>query len=342
MKKIEDNKKKKKEGNGEPGFKERVPYRMKRGDDDDTPGWLRMRRPLWSTDLPPVNQFVPGTSPQISLFSTISVYGKRRTGKSQFLKWNMVEAYRHFIPWGWCFTETGFNGFYASFFPRSYIISEFNADVMQMIMDRQKAARGVAEDDQSFNPRIVVIWDDYSGQDIKFNGALHKYYFTGRHYLSLNYFCAQHITMTPPAIRSNTDMVVLFNTDYSDSLEHYWKDFAGKMDKDAFYRIFDSVVREEHCFIAIDNNPNTPYEKKFFKGKAELLPMEDKYIVGCQEFWEEDLEQLEEIGSGEMKRKDELAGEWADYSKSTQILKSEDHRFATGGINSSQIDKLKR
>jgi len=45
----------------------------------------------------PVQEFIPGVNPEISLFSTWSVYGKRKTGKSVFVKWN-IPAYKHEIP----------------------------------------------------------------------------------------------------------------------------------------------------------------------------------------------------------------------------------------------------
>lgn len=287
--------------------------------DEKQPEWLRLRRPLFQVELPPLNKYVPGTSPEISLFSTISIYGKRRTGKSQFIKWNQCTAYRKIFPWGWVFTMTGFNSFYASFFPQSYIIPSFNPEVMEQIMIRQKKARKLAEKDPTFNARSVITWDDYMGNDVRYNQILHQYYMQGRHFWTMNYFATQHITQTPPVIRANTDLAVVFNTDYADCLDHYWMDWAGKMDKDAFIRMYQKAVEKEHHFLAIDNNPNTPYNKKFFTGKAELLPESVEYIIGCPEFWEEDMEQLHDIASGKMRRNNELAAEMADYKKALKM-----------------------
>lgn len=302
--------------------------------------YLRLRHHEFLTPLPPLNKFVPGTAPEISLFSTISVYGKRRTGKSQFVKWDLCTAYREIIPWGWVFTKTGFNSFYSSFIPRSYIIDKFDAGILGEIMNRQRKARQMAEKDPTFNARIVMIWDDYNGTDIRYNAALEDYYYTGRHFWTLNFFCAQHITLTPPAIRSNTDMVVLFNTDYADSLEHYWKDFAGKMDRDAFYRIFHMATSQEHHFLAIDNNPNTPYDKKFFIGKADVLPEDPEYTIGCEEFWAEDMDQMRDIKNGEMKRRNKLASDMAEYKNAIQVQKPTNKQFGTGGVTSTQHSKV--
>lgn len=119
-----------------------------------------------------------------------------------------------------------------------------------------------------------------------------------RHYWTLNLFAAQHITLTPPAIRSNTDLVVLFNTDYADSLEHYHRDFAGKMPKEMFYQMFREATGDPHSFMAINNDPNIEYSKKFYKGMAEVLDEGPDYIVGCPEMWKDNIEQLKDIYAG--------------------------------------------
>lgn len=260
-------------------------------------------------------KLVPGVCPDISLFSTITIYGKRKSGKSVWIKW-FLQEFKHEFPWAWVFTKTQFNSFYASFIPEKFIISNFNADVLQKVMDRQMAARILSEKTfedkirqgrQPVNPRALVIWDDYSGSDIKYNKKLEEYYYTGRHYQTMNFFGGQHVTLTPPAIRSNTDLVVIFNTDYYDSLEHYWKDFAGKMDKYEFASMFFESVEDQHHFIAIDNNPNTPYEQKFFTGIAKELPAELQYICCCKEAWKDNKKQLIEIASGDMQKRMEFA-----------------------------------
>lgn len=252
--------------------------------------------------LPPLQEFVPGKDPDISLFSTVSIYGKRKSGKSVFIK-DFLQYYKEFYPWYWVFTLTQLNSFYASFIAENFIIPEFDAEMMEMIMERQKIARAKFEeqvmkgDREKTNPRAVIIWDDYNGSDIRYNNTLARYYYTGRHYQTLNLFAAQHITLTPPAIRSNTDLVILFNSDYADSLEHYWRDFAGKMLKEQFYQLFREATQEPHSFLAINNDPNCPYDKKFYKGMARVLDEGPEWIVGCPEMWKDNIQQLKDIYS---------------------------------------------
>lgn len=269
--------------------------------------------------LPPLNEFIPAVSPEISLFSTITIYGKRRTGKTVFVKWFM-QAFKHLIPWAWVFTRTKFNSAYESWLPSQFIITDFDSDVLHDIMNRQQAAVKYCHeeisrlgDEASFNPRAWVAWDDYNGTDIKFNDTLNDYYYTGRHYWTMNTFCAQHITLTPPAIRANTDLAILFNTDYEPALEQYWKDFAGKMERKMFYTLFYEATKERNSFLAIDNNPNTPYDQKFFTGKADMLDESPEYIFGCADYWKDNMKQLHSIEAGSYKRMAETTKKFADY-----------------------------
>lgn len=272
--------------------------------------------------LPKINKFVPGESPEISPFSTITVYGKRKTGKSVFVKWHM-QAFRHMIPWGWTFTKTKFNSFWATFMPERYILNEFNAGILQQIMDRQEQALTLYHEqpeDTDFNPRCFVNWDDYMGHDIRFNEKLHEYYYTGRHYATLNHYAAQHITQTPPAIRSNTDIAVLFSTDYHDSLDHYANDFGGRLHKKLFYELFFKVTNEKHHFLAIINDPNIDVEEKYYEGMAEVLDASPEYILGCEEFWAKDLDQYDTVCDGSMQKKLDRQSKLSEYQKPPQPI----------------------
>lgn len=251
-------------------------------------------------------EFIPGVQPKIDLFSTITIYGKRRTGKTVWAKW-FVQAYRQYFPWAWVFTKTAQNCHYATFVPKKFIIPEFDASVLDKIMERQQKAEEAYLEDPNIDPRAIIFWDDYSGNDIRFNTKLSEYYWTGRHYLTLNFFCAQHVTLTPPSIRSNTDLVVIFNSDYADSIEEYWKCFAGKIEKKAFVMFMEEYLdKTPHGFVAILNDPNCPPEEKYYYGVADVIDVELDSILGCQEYWAGSEKQLEEISNGKMKHKIEL------------------------------------
>lgn len=266
-----------------------------------------------------VRPFIPGKQPKIPLNSTLTVYGKRRSGKSVFLRWFTHHALREHIPYYFAFTYTKHNSFLEGFMPSHAVFTEFTGEALQQIMNRQKKAIeehlkmvALREDDPNvelLNPRVAVFWDDYNGRDVQFNEKLNDYYYTGRHYQTFNIFNAQYVKLTPPAIRSNTDYPILFNTDYMGNLEEYHKSFAGKMERGAFYNMFRKFTEDvPHGFLVIDNDPNVPYDEKFFAGLAEELPVDLDHIVGCKQAWKKDMKQLEEIASGKMQKKIDAIG----------------------------------
>jgi len=195
------------------------------------------------TDWIPLNlqEFIPGVQPEIPLNSTISIYGRRRSGKSEFAKW-MLQGMREDIPWWWTFSKTKHNSFWSAVNPDKFIIGKFDPGVLDLIKQRQIIALDQYTAGKIANPHAGVIWDDYNGKDIRYNAELEDYYYTGRHFGTINLFLAQYIKLTPPAIRSNTEIAVLFNTDYGDSIEDYHKDFASKMPRKQFNWLF-----REYC-----------------------------------------------------------------------------------------------
>lgn len=276
--------------------------------------------------------FQPMVDPELPIFITWSIYGKRKSGKSVFLRW-LINYYRSYLPWIFAFTKTKQNCFFEGFIPSKFIVEQFSPAILKKIMESQKKALEVHLKNPEFNPRIGVIWDDYNGNDITYNDVLRDYYYTGRHYLSQNYFSAQFITLTPPAVRSNTDVAVLFNTDYRDSLDHYWKDFAGKMDRNEFYDMFvEYCEKVPHGFLMVVTD--APYDKKFYYGVAEVLPIDEDHITCCEEAWRENEKQLAAIKDGTMQEKIDMISELTELGDLPNLKQVDSKRGAReDGVN---------
>lgn len=242
--------------------------------------------------------FVPGKCPEIPLNSTITGFGKRKSGKTEFLKW-FIQFYKQWLPWGWAFTRTSHNKQLGLIMPNKYIFPVFDADVFDEIKSRQVDAINAYLRDPSLNPRAFIIWDDYSGHDVVYNDSLKEYYMTGRHYQTMNFFFGQRFTNAPTPVRDNTDYVILWNTDNSMVIDEYYHEWAGKMDKNEFYAMFTKYCMDiKHGFLFIDNNPQLNYEDRFFYGIADLIKCDGTTIVGCKEYWKGSEKQLKDIVSG--------------------------------------------
>lgn len=153
-----------------------------------------------------VNKYEPLTAPKQSLLSTMAIYGRRGSGKSVFVKW-FCQYIKGEFPYIYVFTKTKINGFYASFIPEKFIMDHLSDEKLRKILKRQEVAlekfhksAGESGGDPYINPRVLVIIDD-ENENIRFNKTLDRFYFHGRHLGIMIIFCAQHWSITPPAVR---------------------------------------------------------------------------------------------------------------------------------------------
>lgn len=147
-------------------------------------------------DIKPL-PFIPGVQPKIPLNGTTSIYGRRRSGKSEFVKWAIDGSIKKHIPWWWVFSKTKHNSFWSSVIPDNYIIGDFDADVLNQIKGRQVKALDAYTQGKIKNPHAGLIFDDYDGNDITYNKALHNFYYTGRHFAVPTFFNAQVFSNFP-------------------------------------------------------------------------------------------------------------------------------------------------
>src|ERR1700733_2986449 len=159
------------------------------------------------------------------------------------------------------------------------------------------------------------------GNEVKYNELLSQFFYYGRHTGTQIIFSAQWWTLCGPGIRSNTDFLVLFNTDHRDSLDALWANFAAKMNKDMFAQMLQKYG-EDHGFLLINNDPNISYRDKFFFGKAEELDCRDNSnIVGCKEGWRKNEKQLKEMEGGDFQLKRDKMRHLGKIKKQENVMK---------------------
>ena len=242
---------------------------------------------------------------------TISVYGRRGTGKSIWVQWHMFN-HKDLFPWGWVFTKTKNNKFYESFVPKSKILGEYTPYNLNKIVERQKDMESLYLKFGDINPLAFVIWDDALGDEIKYDEELMKYYYNSRHFFTHNIMTAQHVTGTPPAVRQNTDHAVLFKNFYTKALDHMNDDFSREKDKQLFYQELDKYTNDRN-FLFIDNDPDCPLEKYRYTGKAEVI--EEPFTLGCEQYWRDNMDQYEDIYSGKIAEQKEKISRLSDIEK---------------------------
>lgn len=261
----------------------------------------------WSGLTVPINQFRWNL---VGPDFTICIYGKRRTGKTHFLKcllWQMRPHFRKVV----VFTKTKFNGELVKLFPDSVVINHFTPKLLTDIMEAQKkdvkAARDYAEKtgEPTRNERLLIVCDDVlSGGEggskvYRYNEAIDKAFFEGRHYL-VSFVCtSQDSKGLPPNLKQNTDLSVFFQMQARRDRETIGDNCLPFLHSDLDIRdFFRCLHRYKHQFIAVLNcKASRPIEEQVFIGittPEELLPL---FVMGCYASWKEkDLKQLTKLG----------------------------------------------
>ena len=262
--------------------------------------------------------FLIGQDPEIKVNSTVTIFGRRGTGKSFWVRWFMYH-YKSIIPWVYCFTKTKFNNFYANHMPEKFIIQGYQKDKLKKIWDNQKNAMGLYAEGKELNPVIAVIWDDCMDDKIKYDDTLREYYYESRHVGSMNIMCCQWVTNVGPGVRANTDYIVILKCEFARQLEELWKDYAPRTNKEQFYQMVDRYTKDDG-FLFVVNDPRAPENNVWYYGKAEEVPREGWDAVwGSKEFWKDSERQLKLVLDGSLARKQDRLAEIAKLHK---ILKT--------------------
>lgn len=246
---------------------------------------------------------------------TISVYGKRGTGKSFWVRWHLYN-HRDIFPWGWVFTKTKNNRFYESFIPKEKILGPYTPYNLNKIIERQLSMQSAYLKFGDINPLAFVVWDDALGDEVKYDNTLATYYFNSRHFHTHNIMTAQHVTGTPPPVRQNTDYAVMFKNFYSKALEHLNDDFSREKDKELFMRDLDKYTNDNN-FLMINNDPNVGIENYRYYGKAEEPPA---FVMGCEQYWRNSLDQYDDIFTGKIQEKMDRIKDMSDINKVVKLF----------------------
>jgi len=132
--------------------------------------------------------------------SFIVLYGKKKSGKSNFIKW-FIHEYHNEFEYIYVFTSTKFNDFYTQFIPSKYIINAKNAEEsIQQIMEHQEETIKECK-------HCLIVLDDILGS-INFTkkiDVLIELFSTNRHFNITLIVSTQFPTAVSPLMRSNLD-----------------------------------------------------------------------------------------------------------------------------------------
>jgi hypothetical protein len=233
----------------------------------------------------------------------VVLIGKRDTGKS-FLCKDILYHHKG-IPVGQVISGTeGANQFYSKIVPKLFIHGEFNTQIVQNMIKRQKVLIDkINEGDTSIDPRAFLILDDclYDNTWAK-DKWMRSVFMNGRHFKLLFLLTMQYALGVPPNLRTNIDYIFILRENYVSNRKRLYEHYAGMFPSfEMFCQIMDQCTENYECLVINNNAKSNKLTDQVFWYKANP---HDDFRIGAPSFWEysernlKNGEDNESLGSG--------------------------------------------
>lgn len=205
--------------------------------------------------------------------------GKRGTGKSTLIT-DILYHKRH-IPVGVVMsgTEEG-NKHYQNFVPDSFVFNEYRNDILEKIVNRQKAL--LKKGTKNFN--VFILLDDCM-YDKKFlrEQVMRLIFYNGRHWGIWFGLSMQYCMDLTPDLRSNIDYVFILRENIIQNREKIYKNFFGIFPTfDMFNQVMDECTENYECLVLDNTSKSNKIEDVVFYYKANL---HSHFRAGNESFW---------------------------------------------------------
>jgi hypothetical protein len=220
----------------------------------------------------------------------IVLIGRRDTGKS-FLVRDLLYHHQD-IPVGTVIsgTEAG-NGFYSKYVPKLFIHDEYNTNIIENILKRQKAVlKQINKNIKMYNksnidPRTFVILDDclYDSSWSR-DKMMRLLFMNGRHWKVMLIITMQYPLGIPPNLRTNIDYVFILREPYIANRKRIYENYAGMFPTfESFAQIMDQCTENYECLVINNNSKSNKLQDQIFWYKAES---HENFKLGSNEFWQ--------------------------------------------------------
>jgi hypothetical protein len=222
--------------------------------------------------------------------ATILCLGKRRSGKS----WLVRDIFYHHrdIPSGLVFSGTEeASPFFGDFIPDAFIHSEYDPELIESIMNRQKRKireskmSGKSDTGKLPENNMFIVLDDmlHDAQNWKKEKTIKSIFFNGRHFNFLFILTMQYAQGIPPELRSNIDYVFIFNEPSVANRKKIYESYAGMIPSfDHFCNILDACTQNHECLVIKTSGNSSDLKDQIFWYKAEP---HKNFKVGHPKFW---------------------------------------------------------
>jgi len=221
---------------------------------------------------------------QIKDDKVVVLIGKRDTGKSYLCK--DILFYHSDIPVGQVISGTeGANQFYSKIVPKLFIHDEFNTNIVQNMLKRQKLMINKINDGEQVDPRAFLILDDclYDNCWAK-DKFMRSVFMNGRHYKLLFMLTMQYALGIPPNLRTNIDYVFILRENYVSNRKRLYEHYAGMFPSfEMFCQVMDQCTEDYECLVINNNAKSNKLTDQVFWYKADSHP---EFRIGADSYWE--------------------------------------------------------
>lgn len=212
------------------------------------------------------------------------------SGKSWLVR-DIFYNHRH-IPTGVVFSGTEeASPFFSDFIPDSFIHSEYDPELIEGMMNRQKRKireakyNGRSDTGKAASNNVFIVLDDmlHDAQNWKKDKTIKNIFFNGRHYNFLFILTMQYPLGITPELRSNIDYVFVFNEPSVKNRKKIYDDYAGMIPSfDHFCNILDACTQNHECLVIKTSGNSTDLREQIFWYKAES---HSNFRVGHHKLW---------------------------------------------------------
>jgi len=230
-------------------------------------------------------------------------YGIELDGNNRYVLGNFIVTHnswlvrdifyhhRH-IPSGVVFSGTEeASPFFSDFIPDSFIHSEYDPELIENIMTRQKKKiretkiSGKSENGKLPSNNVFIVLDDmlHEAQNWKKEKTIKNIFFNGRHFNFLFILTMQYPLGITPELRSNIDYVFVFNEPSIKNRKKIYDDYGSVLPTfDYFCNILDACTQNHECLVIKTSSNSTDVRDQIFWYKAEA---HHNFRVGHPKFW---------------------------------------------------------
>jgi hypothetical protein len=215
--------------------------------------------------------------------SVVVLIGKRDTGKS-FLCRDILHSHKD-IPVGQVISGTeGANQFYSQIVPKLFIHDEFQPDIVQNMLKRQKIMIQKENEGEQCDSRAFLILDDclYDNSWAK-EKSMRYVFMNGRHYKLLFLLTMQFALGIPPNLRTNIDFVFILRENYVSNRKRLYEHYAGMFPSfEIFCQVMDQCTENYECLVIHNNAKSNKLTDQVFWYKADDHPY---FRIGADQYW---------------------------------------------------------